>query len=90
MLLPDGVALPDELVAEVAEELNVKRIEPLRDLGGLLDERAFANFRRLGPRVGKTMPQVKAAIEQLDVGRLRRADSTATAPTRWTSTTERP
>jgi isoleucyl-tRNA synthetase len=66
VLLPDAGTLPDELVAEVAEELNVKRVEAIRDLTGLLDYDVVPNFRALGPRVGPLMPKVKAALAAVD------------------------
>ncbi len=66
VLLPDATALPDALVAEVADELNVKEVEAIRDLTGLLDYDVVPNFRALGPRVGPLMPRVKAALADAD------------------------
>ena len=66
VLLPDGVVLSDQLVAEVADELNVKLVETIGDLTGLLDYAVVPNFRRLGPRVGPLMPKVKAALAAVD------------------------
>jgi isoleucyl-tRNA synthetase len=66
VLLPDGGVLPDDLAAEVAEELNVKHVEAIRDLTGLLDYDVVPNFRALGPRVGPLMPKVKAALAAVD------------------------
>jgi isoleucyl-tRNA synthetase len=66
VLLPDAGALPDALVAEVAEELNVRAVEAIRDLTGLLDYDVVPNFRALGPRVGPLMPKVKAALAAVD------------------------
>ena len=66
VLLPGGEQLPGDLLAEVAEELNVKRIEPVVDLRGLLEHRVTPSFRRLGPRLGPLMPKVKAALAGLD------------------------
>ncbi|HEY8216479.1 MAG TPA: isoleucine--tRNA ligase, partial [Acidimicrobiia bacterium] len=57
VLLPGGAALPDDLLAEVADELNVKHVEQIVDLSGLLDHRVTPNFRRLGPRLGSLMPK---------------------------------
>jgi isoleucyl-tRNA synthetase len=64
--LPDAVALSDELVTEIADELNVKQVEIVVDLGGLVNEVVVPNFRRLGPRVGSKMPDVKAALGAVD------------------------
>jgi isoleucyl-tRNA synthetase len=66
VLVPDGVILSDELLAEVADELNVKTVETIGDLTGLLDYAVVPNFRRLGPRVGPLMPEVKAALSGVD------------------------
>ena len=73
VLLPDGEVLPPELVAEVADELNVKRVEPVTDLEGLLDESVVPDFRRLGPRAGPLMPKLKEALATLDGAVVRRA-----------------
>ncbi|MCJ7670993.1 MAG: isoleucine--tRNA ligase [Acidimicrobiia bacterium] len=66
VLVPDGMALSDELLAEIADELNVKAVETIGDLTGLLDYAVVPNFRRLGPRVGPLMPKVKAALAAVD------------------------
>jgi isoleucyl-tRNA synthetase len=73
VLVPDDTTLPAELVDEIAEELNVKDVEIVRDLEGLLDETVVPNFRRLGPKVGKLMPQVKAALAQTAASEMRSA-----------------
>jgi isoleucyl-tRNA synthetase len=66
VLLPGGAELTPELVDEVADELNVKQVEPILDLGGLLDHTVVPNFRALGPRVGPLMPEVKARLAATD------------------------
>jgi isoleucyl-tRNA synthetase len=50
----------------VAAELNVKEIEFVSEEAELVSYAVKANFRSLGPRFGKAMPQVAAAIEALD------------------------
>jgi isoleucyl-tRNA synthetase len=72
LLLPEGVPLPDDLLAEIADELNVKRLEMVADLEGLLDYTVVPNFRRLGPRVGALMPRVKQALASVDGAQVRR------------------
>ena len=47
----------------VASELNVKEIEFVSDESELVSYRVKPNFAALGPRMGKQMPQAKAAIE---------------------------
>jgi isoleucyl-tRNA synthetase len=66
VLLPGGAELSPELLTEVADELNVKRVEHIVDLTGLLEHRVAPNFRRLGPRLGARMPKVKDALAALD------------------------
>ena len=68
VLLPAGRVLAPELVAEVADELNVKQIEPITDLASLMDHTVVPNFRLLGPRLGALMPKVKEALAGTDGG----------------------
>lgn len=59
--------LPEDLRAQVADELNVLSVEALSDgESGLVDVTAKANFRSLGSRFGKQTPQVAEAIAQAD------------------------
>ncbi len=68
---PGWASLPPELVAQVAEELNVRRMESLSgdagDQAGLVDVSVKPNFRELGGRFGKDTPKVAQAIGQADV-----------------------
>jgi len=66
VLLPDGSTLTPEVVAEVADALNVKQLEPVATLEGLLDYSVVPNFRSLGPRLGPKLPAVKAALAHAD------------------------
>ncbi|HEX6117127.1 MAG TPA: isoleucine--tRNA ligase [Solirubrobacterales bacterium] len=50
----------------VTTELNVKGIEFVSEEGELATYTVKPNYRRLGPRFGKRMPQAAAAIEALD------------------------
>ena len=61
--------LPERLRAEVADELNVRQLEPL---GGtvLVDVTVRPNFRTLGRRFGPTTPQVAAALGAADPARV--------------------
>ena len=64
-------ALPAELVAEVAGELNVVEMTSLADeAGDLVDVTAKANFRSLGKRFGKQVQDVAAAIAASDAAAL--------------------
>src|SRR5690606_22999022 len=51
-----------ELVALICEECNIKRIELIDDETKLVSTTAKANFKALGPRVGKLMKSIAAKI----------------------------
>jgi len=63
----------DEIVAEIRDELNVKQFEVVASLEGLMAYRVVPNFRALGPRLGKLLPQVKERLAGLDGATVRRA-----------------
>ncbi|MEZ5076222.1 MAG: isoleucine--tRNA ligase [Solirubrobacterales bacterium] len=50
----------------VTAELNVKELDFVSDESELVSYTAKPNYRALGPRFGRAMPQVAAAIEALD------------------------
>ncbi len=50
----------------VMNEVNVKEIEFLEDTAGILVKRIKPNFKTLGPRYGKLMKELGAAINDLD------------------------
>jgi len=52
--------------ALVTSELNVKELDFVTDTSELVSYSAKPNYRALGPRFGKNMPQVAAAVEALD------------------------
>ena len=57
----------------IRDRLNVKRLEFVTEEGELADYTVKPNFRSLGPRFGKEMPQVAAAVEALDPDHARAA-----------------
>ncbi|MCU1677353.1 MAG: Isoleucyl-tRNA synthetase, partial [Frankiales bacterium] len=65
---PGWDALPDELRAQVADELNVQSFEALS--GDLVEVAVKANFRNLGKRFGKGTQPVAAAIAGADAAAL--------------------
>jgi isoleucyl-tRNA synthetase len=68
---PGFAALPDELRAQVAEELNVHKLEPLTTVDDeLVDYSVKPNFRALGRRFGPRTPLVARAIEAADAAGL--------------------
>jgi isoleucyl-tRNA synthetase len=50
----------------VRSELNVRELEFVTEEAELVSHRVKPNYRTLGPRFGKSMPQVAAAVEGLD------------------------
>ncbi|MFD2796431.1 isoleucine--tRNA ligase [Promicromonospora vindobonensis] len=71
--LPVGVALSQELLDEVADELNVRTFEPLSAADAVVDFAVKANFRSLGKRFGKQTPQVVGVINAADPEKLARS-----------------
>ncbi|WP_370079072.1 isoleucine--tRNA ligase [Streptacidiphilus sp. MAP12-16] len=73
--------LPEELLAQIAEELNVSTLESLSAVGGsLVDTTAKANFRALGKRFGKGVQDVAKVVAAADAAALSaslRANGTA-------------
>ena len=63
---PGWTQVPSELVTEVAEELNVRSVDPLGDEVGLVDVAVKPNFRELGSRFGKATPPIAQAIADAD------------------------
>jgi isoleucyl-tRNA synthetase len=51
---------------DVLDELNVKALEVLDDSVDLLRYRVKPNLRLLGPRLGKRLPALRAALDELD------------------------
>ncbi|MGI8937127.1 MAG: isoleucine--tRNA ligase [Iamia sp.] len=71
LLLHRDGTLTDELRAEVAAELNVKALEEVDTLSGLMTWNVVPNFRALGPRLGPKVPEIKAALAEADGTALR-------------------
>jgi isoleucyl-tRNA synthetase len=73
-------ALPADLRAHVADELNVSELATLADGGaGLVTYTAKASFRSLGKRFGKDTPRVAAAVASADAAALAGALTTGSA-----------
>ena len=56
----------ERLTDVVASELNVKQLDFVRSEAELASYSVKPNYRSLGPRFGKSMPQAAAAIEALE------------------------
>jgi len=50
----------------ILNEVNVKDIEYISDTSGILVKRIKPNFKTLGPRYGKLMKQISAAIDRME------------------------
>jgi isoleucyl-tRNA synthetase len=66
MVLHPGATVGPEVMAEVASELNVKAVDDVDTLSGLMTWTVVPNFRALGPRLGPRVNEVKAALAAAD------------------------
>ena len=73
LLLHGGLDLSEEIEAEIRAELNVKSLERLDSLSGLMGWTVIPNFRALGPRLGQKVNEVKAALAEADGSALQAA-----------------
>ena len=73
LVLHPGVELSDEAREEIKQELNVRSLEDVESLAGLMTWTVVPNFRALGPRLGPLVNDVKAALAAADGGEVRRA-----------------
>ncbi len=72
LLLHPGCELDDALREEIRGELNVKVLEEIDTLSGLIGWQVIPNFRALGPRLGKQVNAVKKALAEADGSALQR------------------
>jgi isoleucyl-tRNA synthetase len=56
----------EQVKSLVLNEVNVKEIEYISDTAGILIKRIKPNFKALGPRYGKLMKEIGAAISAMD------------------------
>jgi isoleucyl-tRNA synthetase len=66
LLLHPGMELDEAVRAEIREELNVRSLEDVDTLSGLISWEIVPNFRALGPRLGPRVAEVKAALAEAD------------------------
>ncbi|HSG19066.1 MAG TPA: DUF5915 domain-containing protein, partial [Anaerolineae bacterium] len=55
-----------ELAEVLKEEINVKEIEVVSEVGELVSYKLLPNNRQLGPKYGKLFPKIRAALSELD------------------------
>jgi isoleucyl-tRNA synthetase len=72
LLLHPGVTLSPDVTDEIATELNVKALEDVDTLSGLISWTVVPNFRALGPRLGSRVNDVKQALAAADGSALQR------------------
>ena len=70
--VPESLRCEPELLAYAAEELNLKEIALVDDVGQLVQLKAKPNFKVLGRRLGKRMKVFAAAIAELSADDVRR------------------
>ena len=73
LVLHAGTDLDEAIDAEIRAELNVKSLERLDTLSGLMSWSVVPNFRTLGPRLGPKVNEVKAALAAADGSALKAA-----------------
>jgi hypothetical protein len=56
--------LPDWASGLIQDELNVKRVEYVEQLGEAVRQRAEANPKILGPKYGKDYPRIRTALQE--------------------------
>jgi isoleucyl-tRNA synthetase len=66
LLLHPDVTLGAGVRAEIADELNVKALEDIESLGGVVKRTVVPSFRVLGPRLGQKVNEVKQALAAAD------------------------
>jgi isoleucyl-tRNA synthetase len=72
LLLHPGASLGREALDEIASELNVKALDDVDTLSGLMSWTIVPNFRALGPRLGPKVNDVKRALAEADGSALQR------------------
>jgi isoleucyl-tRNA synthetase len=70
---PEVAAALEPLLGTVAEELNVRSVRLVSDPGELVEVTLKPNYRALGPRFGRRMPAVAAAVAALPAAEAVRA-----------------
>ncbi|MGB1251283.1 MAG: class I tRNA ligase family protein [Candidatus Promineifilaceae bacterium] len=58
----------EELADVLAEEINVKQIEVVSDVGDLVSYKVLPNNRLLGPKFGRKFGAVRGALMKMDAG----------------------
>ena len=62
----DGIGTQDRLVDLILQELNVKSLSFVADAGSLMRHTLKPNFRSLGKKYGKLVPQIQTMLADMD------------------------
>jgi isoleucyl-tRNA synthetase len=71
LLLHPGAEVAPEVASEIADELNVKRLDDVTSIADLVSWTVKPNFRVLGPRLGSRIGEVQRALAGADGSALR-------------------
>ncbi len=66
VLVHPGISLSKEIKDEIAIELNVKSLEDVDNIAGLVSWTIIPNFKILGPKLGAAVNEVKQALAKAD------------------------
>ncbi|MBN1159311.1 MAG: isoleucine--tRNA ligase [Bacteroidales bacterium] len=73
---PGTEKMIDSVKQLILNEVNVKELEYLKDTSGLLIKRIKPNFKLLGPRYGKLMKEIAAAVSSFSQEDIQRLEAT--------------
>jgi isoleucyl-tRNA synthetase len=65
-VLHDGPEINEAVANEIRTELNVRALEEIDTLSGLMGWQVLPNYRALGPRLGSAVNEVKQALATAD------------------------
>jgi isoleucyl-tRNA synthetase len=84
MMVPALKAETEDLIMSIKDivlsEVNVKELEVLRDVSGVLVKKVKPDFKKLGPKYGKLMKQIAGAINQFGQEDIARLEADGTYP----------
>ena len=66
LVLHDGPEINEAVANEIRTELNVRALEEIDTLSGLMGWQVLPNYRALGPRLGSAVNEVKQALATAD------------------------
>jgi isoleucyl-tRNA synthetase len=76
----EQVTLLQSIQEIVLAEVNVKELEVLRDVSGVLVKSIKPDFKKLGPKYGKLMKQIAAAVNEFGAAEIAQIENTGSYP----------